>query len=199
MATSWANRLQRSWQQRPNLHRDGVSLQEAWLLRKLQQALNGDTLHVDGLSLLSRDSTLHLTAHQPLAARLTLHFDFLPIDWHSRQLRLRYHAQGEAISPSVTRRLLGGLLLGVLEGAFGHKALQQLAKPLDWLTLEQDIAAIDLQRLPALQQWLDYPLLGKPLGEHLSIKAIETSPGQLRIRLGRRQPPPAKPPPDSPP
>lgn len=189
MSTSWASRLQRSWQHRPSLHRDGVSLQEAWLLRKLQQALNGDSLQIDGLSLLSRDSTLHLTAHQPLAARLTLHFDFLPIDWNSRQIRLRYHVQGEAISPSATRRLLGGLLLGVLEGAFGHKALQHLAKPLDWLTLEQDIAYIDLQRLPALQPWLDYSLLGKPLGEHLAIKAIETLPGQLRIRLTRTLPP----------
>ncbi len=196
MATSWASRLQRSWQQRPNLHRDGVSLQEAWLLRKLQQTLNGDSLQIDGLSLLSRDSTLHLTAHHPLAARLTLHFDFLPVDWNSRRICLRYHVQGEAIAPSTTRRLLGGLLLGVLEGAFGHKALQQLAKPLDWLTLEQDIAMIDLTRLPALQPWLDYPLLGKPLASRLTIKTIETSPGQLRIRLGRSQPPPAEPTPD---
>jgi len=196
MSTSWASRLQDSWQQRPILHRDGVSLQEAWLLRKLQQTLNGDSLQIDGLSLLSRDSTLHLTAHHPLAARLTLHFDFLPIDWNSRQICLRYHVQGEAIAPSTTRRLLGGLLLGVLEGAFGHKALQQLAKPLDWLTLEQDIAMIDLTRLPALQPWLDYPVLGKPLAAHLTIKTIETSPGQLRIRLGRSQPPPAEPTPD---
>lgn len=193
----WQSRLIRGWQQRPTLHRDGVSLQEAWLLRKLQQALNGDSLHIDGLSLLSRDSALHLTAHQPLAARLTLHFDFLPIAWNSRQIRLRYHVQGEAVSPSTTRRLLGGLLLGVMEGAFGHKALQQLAKPLEWLTLEQDIASIDLTRLPALQQWLDYPLLGKPLGEHLFIKTIETSPGQLRIRLGRSKSPPPEPPPSS--
>ncbi len=181
----WQSRLIRSWQQRPTLHRDGVSLQEDWLLRKLQQALNGDALQIDSLSLLSRDSTLHLTSQQPLAARLTLHFDFLPIDWNSRQIRLRYHVQGEAISSSTTRRLLGGLLLGVMEGAFGHKALQQLTKPLDWLNLEQDVAIIDLTRLPALQQWLDYPLLGKPLAARLTIKAIETSPGLLRIRLGR--------------
>ncbi|WP_199053435.1 hypothetical protein [Aquitalea sp. ASV15] len=187
MQASWSSRLQRSWQQRPILHRDGVSLQEAWLLRKLQQALNGDSLQIDGLSLLSRDSTLHLTAHHPLAARLTLHFDFLPVDWNSRQICLRYQVQGEAISPSTTRRVLGGLLLGVLEGAFGHKALQQLTKPLDWLTLEQDVAMIDLTRLPALQPWLDYPLLGKPVSERIVIRALETSPGQLRIYLGRPQ------------
>ncbi|WP_287881150.1 hypothetical protein [Aquitalea sp.] len=185
MDDNWQRSLIRGWQQRPTLHRDGVSLQEAWLLRKLQQALDGDSLQIDGLSLLSRDSTLHLTIHQPLAARLTLHFDFLPINWHSRLIQLRYHVQGEAISPSTTRRLLGGLLLGAMEGAFGHKALQQLTRPLDWLTLEQDIASIDLTQLPALQQWLDYPLLGKPLGEHLIIKAMETCPGRLRIRLGR--------------
>jgi hypothetical protein len=181
----WQSRLIRGWQQRPTLHRDGVSLQEMWLLRKLQQALNGDSLHIDALSLLSRDSTLHLTARQPLAARLTLHFDFLPIAWHSRQIHLRYHVQGEAISPSTTRRLLGGLLLGVMEGAFGHKALQQLAKPLDWLTLEQDIATIHLDALDSVRQYLNYPLLGKPLAARLTIKAIETSPGLLRIRLGR--------------
>ncbi|NWK76349.1 hypothetical protein [Aquitalea sp. LB_tupeE] len=181
----WQSRLIRGWQQRPTLHRDGVSLQEAWLLRKLQQALNGDALQIDSLSLLSRDSTLHLTAHQPLAARLTLHFDFLPIVWHSRQIRLHYHVQGEAISPSTTRRLLGGLLLGVMEGAFGHKTLQQLAKPLDWLTLEQDIATIHLDALDRVRQYLDYPLLGKPLAARLTIKAIETSPGLLRIRLSR--------------
>jgi len=185
MTNNWHSSLIRGWQQRPTLHRDGVSLQEAWLLRKLQQSLDGDTVQINGLSLLSRDSTLHLTTHQPVAARLTLHFDFLPINWHERQIQLRYHVQGEAISPSTTRRLLGGLLLGVLEGAFGHKALQQLTKPLDWLTLEQDIASIDLNGLSTLQQWLDYPLLGKPLGERLIIKAIETLPGQLRIRLGR--------------
>jgi len=185
MNPSWRQRLQQGWQQRPTLHRDGVALQEAWLLHKLQQALNGVTLQINSLSLLSHDSTLHLTVHQPVAARLTLHFDFLPVAWHSRQIQLRYHVQGEAISPSTTRRLLGSLLLGVMEGAFGHKALQQLSKTLDWLTLEQDIASIDLNRLPALQPWLDYPLLGKALGEHIAIKAIETQPGQLRIRLGR--------------
>ena len=185
MDDNWQHSLIRGWQQRPTLHRDGVSLQEAWLLRKLQQGLNGDSLQIDGLSLLSRDSTLHLTVRQPVAARLTLHFDFLPINWHNRLIQLRYHIQGEAISPSTPRRLLGGLLLGVMEGAFGHKALQQLTKPLDWLTLEQDIATIHLDALDSVRQYLDYPLLGKPLAARLTIKAIETSPGLLRIRLGR--------------
>lgn len=185
MGNAWHSRLRQGWQQRPILHRDGLSLQEDWLLRKLQQALNGDELHIDGLALLSRDSILYLTTRQPLAARLALHFDFLPPDWRSRQLRLRYHVQGEAISPSTIRRLLGGLLLGVMEGALGRKALQQLAASLDWLTLEQDLASIHLDELDSLNHWLDYPLLGKPLGERLAITAIETRPGQLRIRLGR--------------
>jgi hypothetical protein len=36
--SSLAKPFDQRWQQRPTLHRDGVSLQEAWLLRKLQQA-----------------------------------------------------------------------------------------------------------------------------------------------------------------
>jgi hypothetical protein len=80
---------------------------------------------------------------------------------------------------------LGGLLLGVMEGAFGHKALQQLAKPLDWLSLEQDVAIIDLTRCPALQQWLDYPLLGKPLAARLTIRPSRPAPACCASALPR--------------
>ncbi|WP_293761937.1 hypothetical protein [uncultured Aquitalea sp.] len=180
-----AGRLVRYWRQRPHLHRDGISLPESLLFGQLKQALDSEAMEVAALSLLSRDSTLHLVLKQPLAARLTLHLDFLPPDWAQRQLRLAYHVDGEAASPSLLRRAIGGLVLTALSGGMGDRLLRQLAAPLDWLKLEDGIATIGLDALPAVKEWLDYPLFGRALGERWQVRTLETSPGWLRLRFAK--------------
>ncbi|MTD33833.1 hypothetical protein [Paludibacterium denitrificans] len=188
----WTRKLAETWQglsaNLPTLHRDGITFSEDWLLQQLKKRLDSDDLTVEGLALLSHDSTLHLTLHRPVAAHLTLHFDFLAVDWPQRRLTLRYHATGQSASTSLVKRAFVNLLLSTLDYGSAPHLLRQLTQDLDWIDVQQQQLVFHLNRLPSAQRWLERPVFGQPLAARLAIRSLNTSPGQLRLRLGRATP-----------
>lgn len=187
--TSWASRLSRGWahlsEKHIRPHHDGISFSEEWLQGKLKQALDSDNLTIDSLSLLSKDSTIHLTVKSPVAAHVTLCLNVLPINWQERTIPIQFHAEGIALSDSVIKRTLSTLLLSVLEGSVGHKVLESLTANLDYLESKHDILTIHLDKIPVVHKWMHYSLLGYSVADNLALKSILTMPGRIRLYLGR--------------
>lgn len=185
----WRERWQQLRPQLPALHRDGISLPAPLLLAQLRKALDGDELEVQALQLGDAGGELQLLLKKPGQRLLHIHFQFAPVDWPARRIDIHFSLNGgENRDPTLAGRALGKLVLLGLESGLGLRALQKLAAPLDWLQLQDGLASVHLQQIPAIARWLQQPLLGKPLAERLRLAAIDTTDGALRLRLARTAP-----------
>lgn len=188
-ASNWRERWQQLRPQLPALHRDGISLPAPLLLAQLRKALDGDELEVQALQLGDAGGELQLLLKKPGQRLLHIHFQFAPVDWPARRIDIHFSLSGgENRDPTLAGRALGKLVLLGLESGLGLRALQKLAAPLDWLQLQDGLASVHLQQIPAIARWLQQPLLGKPLAERLRLAAIDTTDGALRLRLARTAP-----------
>lgn len=183
----WQQRWQTWQQQRPRLHRDGVSLPGKLVLHKLQQWLNSEHLSIDDLLLDEQGAVFWLTLHHPARTTLQLHCQPAaggPDD----ALHLHYQLKGD---PAQTG--LRGHALAKLASLAGHsqmstRLLQTLLADRPWISVSSQHLTIYWRDITALQQWLcKLPLAGKVLMQ-FDIAAISTGDDSLRLRLKRRQP-----------
>lgn len=183
----WQQRWQ-AWQEnRPRLHRDGVSLPGKLVLRKLQQWLNNERLSIDDLLLDEHGAVFWLTLHHPAHAILQLHCQ-PATGGPDGALHLHYQIKGDPAQAGLRGHALAKLASLAGNSQIAANLLQRLLADLPWVSISSQHLTVYWRDITALKQWLHtVPLAGKTLNR-FDIAAISTGDDSLRLRLKRRQP-----------
>ena len=176
------------WQTlRPRLHRDGISLPAALLLKQLKSWLDSDELTVEDLLLDEHGAVFWLHLHHPAATILQLHCQPEPVTPGDDSLRLRYHLQADDMQPGLRGHLLGKAASLAANSGMATRLLQRLAASLPWLAIDQQHLTLHWRDIPAVQRWLHTTVLGYQPLQSWRIAAVHTCHDCLRLQLKRRQ------------
>ncbi|MCW3479005.1 hypothetical protein OL229_05440 [Neisseriaceae bacterium JH1-16] len=185
----WRQSLAEGWQRLsaklPTPHRDGLSLPQSLLQSSLQRHLDPELARYESLTIDDEHVHLQLAVIRPIHARLQLSLRPTGIDWPSRTLSLDYRLQGTSTSPSRLRRVVNSALLGRLDSRIGRQLLRQLLKDLPWLSLKDEQLIVALDRLDALNRWLERPLFGQALADRFALAELRVENGALRLVVQR--------------
>lgn len=178
-----------NWQRyRPHLHRDGISLPAALLLKQLKSWLDNDDLIIEDLLLDEHGAVFWLRIQHPAPTILQLHCRPETAAAGSDSLRLHYHLQADDSQPSLRGHLLGKAASLAANSGMATHLLQKLAAPLPWLAIDQQYLTLHWHDIPAIQRWLNATVLGYQPLTGWRIAAIHTRHDWLRLQLKRRQP-----------
>lgn len=182
----WRQRWHTWQQQRPQLHRDGISLPASTVLRQLQQWLNSERLQVDDLLLDEHGAVLWLTLHHPFHTTLQLHCQ-PAADGPEGALHLHYQLKGDPTQTRLRGHALGKLATLASGSNMTTNLLQKLAAGLPWLTITPQHITLFWRDIRALQGWLAHTPLAALACRHLELAAVDTTADALRLRLKRRR------------
>ena len=180
------SRWQRWQTLRPRLHRDGVSLPAALLLKQFKSWLDSDELTVEDLLLDEHGAVFWLRLHHPTATILQLHCQPEPTPTGSDSLRLRYQLLADDSQPGLGGHVLGKIASLAANSGLATRLLQRLAAPLPWLSVDPQHLTLHWRRIPALQAWLARHSLGSQLAQQLTIHHLSTQHDALRLHVSRR-------------
>ncbi|MFN4235970.1 MAG: hypothetical protein ACK4FZ_01830 [Vogesella sp.] len=183
----WQQRWQ-AWQEnRPRLHRDGVSLPGKLVLRKLQQWLNNERLSIDDLLLDEHGAVFWLTLHHPAHTILQLHCQ-PAAGGPDGALHLHYQIKGDPAQAGLRGHALAKLATLASGSGVAANLLQRLTADIAWLQVSPHHITLYWRNIPALQDWLQRTRLATLACDQLDIGAVLTTEDALRLRLTRRQP-----------
>lgn len=178
-----------NWQRyRPRLHRDGISLPAALLLKQLKSWLDSDELILEDLLLDEHGAVFWLRVQHPTPTILQLHCQPDVAATDNNSLRLRYRLQADDSQPSLRGHLLGKAASLAANSGLATRLLQRLAAPLPWLAIDQQYLTLHWRDIPAAQHWLNATVLGYQPLAGWRIAAVHTHHDWLRLQLKRSQP-----------